>query len=54
MLEGWKTPAGRYQHVPAEVLAGIAKQVGGLLWDAAEDPGDDDEGDGTASALAAT
>ena len=32
---GWSNASmtGRYQHVPAEVLTGIANQVGGLLWD---------------------
>jgi integrase len=51
---GWSNAsmAGRYQHVPAEVLAGIARQVGGLLWDAGEDSGDDDEGDGTGALVA--
>lgn len=31
---GWSHPsmAGRYQHVPAEVLTSIAEQMGGLLW----------------------
>lgn len=43
---GWSNAsmAGRYQHVPAEVLTGIADQVGGLLWDDKEDQGDDDGG----------
>lgn len=44
---GWSqaSMATRYQHVPAEVLTGIAKQVEGLLWELpdAED-GDDDQG----------
>jgi len=33
---GWSqaSMASRYQHVPAEVLTGIAQQVGGLLWKA--------------------
>jgi integrase len=35
---------GRYQHVPAEVLTGIADQVSGLLWDDEEDQGDDGGG----------
>ena len=31
---GWSqaSTAGRYQHVPVEVLNGIAGQVSGLLW----------------------
>jgi hypothetical protein len=31
---GWSqaSMASRYQHVPVEVLNGIAKQIGGLLW----------------------
>ncbi len=39
---GWSNAsmASRYQHVPAEVLTGIAKQVSGLLWDDDEDQGD--------------
>ena len=43
---GWSNAsmAGRYQHVPAEVLTGIADQVGGLLWDDEEDQGDDGGG----------
>ncbi len=42
---GWSNAsmAGRYQHVPAEVLTGIARQVGGLLWAADDDQGEDDE-----------
>jgi hypothetical protein len=32
---GWSqaSMAGRYQHVPVEVLTGIAGQTGGLLWE---------------------
>lgn len=39
---GWSqvSMAARYQHVPVEVLAGIADQVAGLLWP--KPPGDDD------------
>ncbi|MDP9815179.1 tyrosine-type recombinase/integrase [Spirilliplanes yamanashiensis] len=42
---GWSNAsmAGRYQHVPAEVLTGIARQVGGLLWAADDDQNEDDE-----------
>ncbi len=41
---GWSQASmtTRYQHVPKEVLSGIAKQVEGLLWAA---PKDSDEGD---------
>ena len=37
---GWSQPsmASRYQHVPKEVLKGIADQVGGLLWSKPEAP----------------
>ncbi|MDP9798316.1 integrase [Catenuloplanes nepalensis] len=37
---GWSNAsmAGRYQHVPAEVLNGIAGQVGGLLWGTEDEP----------------
>jgi hypothetical protein len=47
---GWSqaSMATRYQHVPVEVLNGIAGQVGGLLWKTTK-PGDDD---GTAGVLA--
>ena len=33
-MMGWSqaSMATRYQHLPAEVLTGIADQVGGLLW----------------------
>ena len=45
---GWSNASmtGRYQHVPAEVLTGIAKQVGGLLWDGDEGQEDDGEDGG--------
>lgn len=39
----------RYQHVPTEVLTGIADQLGDLLW--APPPGEEDNGDGPATAL---
>jgi len=34
-VTGWSNAsmAGRHQHVPIEVITGIAGQVGGLLWD---------------------
>jgi integrase len=40
---GWSqaSMATRYQHVPIEVLNGIAKQVEGLLWMSAKDEGED-------------
>lgn len=45
---GWSqaSMASRYQHVPIEVLNGIAKQVEGLLWLApgGMQPSDDDDG----------
>jgi integrase len=45
---GWSqaSMASRYQHVPAEVLSGIAKQMNGLLWDQ-----DDEDDDGSEGAL---
>jgi hypothetical protein len=41
---GWAqaTMTSRYQHVPAEVLTGIAHQVGGLLWAPPPSEQDDD------------
>nr|WP_207386744.1 transposase [Frankia sp. Cppng1_Ct_nod] len=51
---GWSqaSMATRYQHVPTEVLTGIADLVGGLLW---QTPNPDDEGDdGASGALAPT
>ena len=38
---GWSqaSMATRYQHVPPEVLAGIADLVGGLLWQTSERTG---------------
>ncbi len=55
---GWSqaSMAKRYQHVPTEVLTGIADLVGGLLWQAPErGPDDRDDGDdGTAGVLAPT
>ncbi len=47
---GWSqaSMATRYQHVPIEVLNGIAKQVEGLLWDPPK-PDDDRGDDGSAS-----
>jgi hypothetical protein len=49
---GWSQVdmTSRYQHVPAEVLAGIADQVGGLLW--APPPSEQDDDDGTAGTSA--
>jgi hypothetical protein len=49
---GWSqaSMASRYQHVPMEVLTGIADQVGGLLWQRTPD-GNDDEGAARASAM---
>ncbi len=49
---GWSNAsmAGRYQHVSAEVLTGIARQVGGLLW-AADDNQDEGDEEGGAVAL---
>jgi integrase len=48
---GWSqaSMATRYQHVPTEVLTGIADQVGGLLWEPADHR--DDEGDGDSGTL---
>jgi integrase len=45
---GWSqvNMTSRYQHVPAEVLTGIADQVGGLLW--APPPSEEDDDDGAA------
>jgi hypothetical protein len=51
---GWSqaSMAKRYQHVPVEVLTGIAELVGGLLWQPSARP---DEGDdGAAGVLAPT
>jgi site-specific recombinase XerD len=33
-LMGWShiSMTTRYQHIPPELVAGIAQQVGGLLW----------------------
>lgn len=47
---GWSqaSMATRYQHVPVEVLTGIADQVGGLLWR----PAEVDDGDGASGVLA--
>ncbi|MFL6054987.1 MAG: tyrosine-type recombinase/integrase [Actinoallomurus sp.] len=43
---GWSqvNMTSRYQHVPAEVLTGIAHQVGGLLWEPPSSEQDDDDG----------
>lgn len=51
---GWSqaSMASRYQHVPREILDGIAEQVGELLWQP-DDPGEDDDA-GEAGALAPT
>lgn len=45
-LMGWSEASmtSRYQHVPDELRQGIARQMGGLLWDNDEDEG----GEGTA------
>ncbi|GAA4619110.1 hypothetical protein GCM10023195_86290 [Actinoallomurus liliacearum] len=47
---GWSqiNMTSRYQHVPAEVLTGIADQVGGLLW--APPPSGQGKDDGPAGA----
>ena len=52
---GWSNAsmAGRYQHVPIEVITGIAGQVGGLLWDTDDEDGGDDPDEGTAGVLVA-
>jgi integrase len=49
---GWSqaSMATRYQHVPTEVLTGIADLVGGLLW---QTPSPDDEGDDGATGVLA-
>lgn len=51
---GWSqaSMATRYQHVPTEVLTGIADLVGGLLWQTMQQERDD--GDGPAGVLAPT
>lgn len=48
---GWSQASmtARYQHVPTEVLNGIASQVGGLLWNSTD--GDGDDGDDGAAAF---
>jgi integrase len=56
---GWSQASmtTRYQHVPAEVLTGIADLVGGLLWqlpEKTENAPPDDDDDGTAGVLAPT
>jgi integrase len=54
---GWSqaSMATRYQHVPVEVLLGIAGQVGGLLWAPADPTEGTEEGDdGAAGVLAPT
>jgi hypothetical protein len=52
---GWSqaSMATRYQHVPVEVLTGIADQVSGFLWKAPDDPEEDGD-DGAAGVLAPT
>jgi len=49
-IMGWSDAsiAKRYMHVPAEFLAVIAGQVGGLIWAA---PADDEEGDDPPSSV---
>jgi integrase len=52
---GWSqaSMATRYQHVPVEVLTGIADQISGFLWKPPDDP--EEEGDdGAAGVLAPT
>jgi integrase len=50
-IMGWSSAAmaKRYQHMIDSIRRDVAKQVGGLLWDAADIPPDDD--DGAAGAL---
>ncbi|SQD97756.1 hypothetical protein FMEAI12_4280062 [Parafrankia sp. Ea1.12] len=52
---GWSqaSMAKRYQHVPTEVLTGIADLVGGLLWQTMQQERDDGD-DGPAGALSPT
>lgn len=49
---GWSnvSMASRYQHVPLELLLGIAQDVGGLLWKAPDHQADGDDDDGLAGA----
>jgi integrase len=52
---GWSNAsmAGRYQHVPIEVITGIAGQVGGLLWDTDDEDGGEEPDEGAAGVLVA-
>jgi integrase len=53
-IMGWSSAAmaTRYQHVLDCIRKDVARQVGGLLWEPAADPPDDDDGDdGTAGKL---
>jgi len=54
-IMGWSSAAmaTRYQHVLDCIRKDVARQVGGLLWEPAGDPADDeDDGDdGTAGVL---
>jgi hypothetical protein len=52
-IMGWSTSsmARRYQHITGEIRRDIARRVGGLIWEPAVDPSDDDDG-GQAGVLA--
>jgi integrase len=51
-IMGWSqvSMTTRYQHVPQEVLNGIANQMGNLLWAESEDP---DEGEASGALVPA-